>query len=44
MTIHGSERKSMLPRLLWGLLFATRPPRQQLLIALLVRRRKRRPS
>jgi hypothetical protein len=44
MTIHCSERSSILCRLLGGILFTTLPPRQQFFIALLVRRRRGRLS
>jgi hypothetical protein len=42
MTTHSTAPSSILRRFLGGFLFATLPPRQQLFVALLVRRRKRR--
>jgi hypothetical protein len=44
MTIHCLRRRSPLRRLVGGILFTTLPPRDQLFIALLLRRRKRRLS
>jgi len=40
MTLHCFKRRSLLRRIVGGILFATRPPRDQIFIALLLRRRK----
>jgi hypothetical protein len=44
MTIHCFERRSLLRQLVGGILFTTLPPRDQLFIAVLLRRRKQRLS
>jgi hypothetical protein len=39
MTIHCFERRSLLRRIVGGILLATRPPRDQIFITMLLRRR-----